>query len=386
VGYLARHERVLEALVGRMGGAALKADDALRGLESVLGSSAGNLGMIDLDWSTLGRFLPAAHAPKFSNLARTVARDRDRGHGESAQELRRALGRTRRGCIDQALTEIVRAEVAEILRIVPERIEAGASLLDMGMDSLMAVELATSIEARLDIQLSALALRRRPDHRERRGAHHPALAPRRGAGRSDRRRRRARGAGDRDGRTTWRSQRGKCRQIQRRDRRRRDSAVADRREAHVSGPRKALQGLTAPLKERLIQEALQRRLRKAELERSAPASPPGIFGARSAHTDSIPESWCRFDMHPEYQQLRILSEGADKLGISNPFFRVHEGIAGATTMIGGETFTNFSSYNYLGLAGHPDVSAAAKAAIDRYGTSAIGEPFSLGGAPHPPRT
>jgi acyl carrier protein len=57
-----------------------------------------------------------------------------------------------------ALSEIVREEAAEILRIVPERIEPGISLLDMGMDSLMAVELAASIEARLDIQLSALAL------------------------------------------------------------------------------------------------------------------------------------------------------------------------------------------------------------------------------------
>jgi 8-amino-7-oxononanoate synthase len=39
-------------------------------------------------------------------------------------------------------------------------------------------------------------------------------------------------------------------------------------------------------------------------------------------------------------------------------------------VIGGESFTNFSSYNYLGLAGHPEVDAAAKEAIDRYGTSA----------------
>src|SRR5205085_12585747 len=30
---------------------------------------------------------------------------------------------------------------------------------------------------------------------------------------------------------------------------------------------------------------------------------------------------------------------------------------------------NFASYNYLGLNGHPEVNAAAKAAIDRYGTS-----------------
>ena len=137
----------------------------------------------------------------------------------------------------------------------------------------------------------------------------------------------------------------------------------------MSGPRKALQGLTAPLKERLIQEALQRRMRKTELERSAPLRTPATLD-RSEHSDSIPDSWCRFDLHPDYQQLRILNEGAEKLGISNPYFRVHEGCAGATTVIGAETFTNFSSYNYLGLAGHPEVNAAAKAAIDRYGTSA----------------
>jgi 8-amino-7-oxononanoate synthase len=138
----------------------------------------------------------------------------------------------------------------------------------------------------------------------------------------------------------------------------------------VSGPRKALQGLTAPLKERLIQEALQRRLRKSDFERNAPAPAQQTSGAGSERTDSIPDSWCRFDLHPDYQQLRILNEGAEKLGVANPYFRMHDGLAGATTLIGGETFTNFSSYNYLGLAGHPEVNAAAKAAIDRYGTSA----------------
>ena len=137
----------------------------------------------------------------------------------------------------------------------------------------------------------------------------------------------------------------------------------------MSGPRKVLHGLTAPLKERLIQDALQRRLRKSAQEHAAPAS---VRSGQSAalRADSIPESWCRFDLHPDYQQLRILHEGAEKLGVRNPFFRMHDGLAGATTVIDGETFANFSSYNYLGLCGHPDVSAAAKAAIDRYGTSA----------------
>jgi 8-amino-7-oxononanoate synthase len=136
----------------------------------------------------------------------------------------------------------------------------------------------------------------------------------------------------------------------------------------VSGTRKPLQGLTTALKERLIQESLQRRLRKTEREREQPTqavSPAGRTGS-----DSVPDSWYRFDLHPGYQQLRILSEGAARLGIGNPYFRSHEGIAGATTVIEGKTFINYSSYNYLGLAGHPDVNDAAKEAIDRYGTSA----------------
>ena len=137
----------------------------------------------------------------------------------------------------------------------------------------------------------------------------------------------------------------------------------------MSGPRKVLHGLTAPLKERLIQDALQRRLRKVQQEHAAAAAPRVSSGA-PLRADSIPDSWCRFDLHPDYQQLRILNEGAEKLGVVNPFFRVHDGLAGATTVIGGETFTNFSSYNYLGLGGHAEVNAAAKAAIDRYGTTA----------------
>ena len=71
----------------------------------------------------------------------------------------------------------------------------------------------------------------------------------------------------------------------------------------------------------------------------------------------------------EYEQLRLVRAAGDMLGISNPYFRVHDGIAGPETSIGGQSFINFSSYNYLGLNGHPEVSAAAKAAIDRYGTS-----------------
>src|SRR5215813_7319401 len=70
-----------------------------------------------------------------------------------------------------------------------------------------------------------------------------------------------------------------------------------------------------------------------------------------------------------FQDIRMIREAAEFLGISDPFFRVHEGIAGAETMIGNRVYVNFASYNYLGLNGHPNIVGSAKAAIDRYGTS-----------------
>jgi 8-amino-7-oxononanoate synthase len=67
------------------------------------------------------------------------------------------------------------------------------------------------------------------------------------------------------------------------------------------------------------------------------------------------------------QQL-IRNAGA-LLGIEDTFFRTHDGLAGATTRVGGRVVANYASYDYLGLNGHPRITAAAKAAIDRYGTT-----------------
>lgn len=156
VGYLARHERVRDALVGRIGGRALQADEALRVLGKVLAAKTSPVGYLELDWNVLRGFLPAARAPKFSELARLA--NRDSVAGESGTDLRRWLRELPDGEVVPALTDHLRRQVAQILRIAPERIEAGASLLDLGMDSLMAVELAASIEDRLGLHLSAFSL------------------------------------------------------------------------------------------------------------------------------------------------------------------------------------------------------------------------------------
>ena len=123
----------------------------------------------------------------------------------------------------------------------------------------------------------------------------------------------------------------------------------------------ASKSLTGQIKDKLIQQALERKLKKTE-SGTGDASPLKINA-------DIPETWYRFDQYPGYKQLQIIYQGGAQFGIASPFFRIHDGIAGATTQINGREFINYASYNYLGLSGDARVAAAAKAAIDQYGTS-----------------
>jgi 8-amino-7-oxononanoate synthase len=129
-------------------------------------------------------------------------------------------------------------------------------------------------------------------------------------------------------------------------------------------PSKGVKSLSAQIKDKLIQKTLERRLQQTLL---APQVPSQRLFSGSAHT--VPEAFYRFDKHPGYQQIRIINDGANRLGLTSPFFKQHEGVAGATTVIDGRELINYGSYNYLGFSGDPDVSNAAKAAIDQYGTT-----------------
>ncbi|WP_338661186.1 aminotransferase class I/II-fold pyridoxal phosphate-dependent enzyme [Pararoseomonas sp. SCSIO 73927] len=73
---------------------------------------------------------------------------------------------------------------------------------------------------------------------------------------------------------------------------------------------------------------------------------------------------------PGLRDFELLKTAMEALDLPNPFFRPHQGVAGATTTIGNEEYLNFSSYNYLGLNDDPRVKAAAHAAIERHGVSA----------------
>jgi 8-amino-7-oxononanoate synthase len=72
---------------------------------------------------------------------------------------------------------------------------------------------------------------------------------------------------------------------------------------------------------------------------------------------------------PEVVEFQRRGGILDRLQVTNPYFLVHDGVIGSRTKVGGRQLVSFSSYNYLGLSGHPMVAFAVKEAVERYGTS-----------------
>ena len=74
----------------------------------------------------------------------------------------------------------------------------------------------------------------------------------------------------------------------------------------------------------------------------------------------------------QFPEVRALEQNFAMIreaGLENPYFSLHEGLTNDRTVIGGREMVSWATYNYLGMSGEPEVTAAAKAAIDRFGTS-----------------
>ncbi len=77
----------------------------------------------------------------------------------------------------------------------------------------------------------------------------------------------------------------------------------------------------------------------------------------------------QFAKSPEYLRLQENIQLTAASGMPNPFFTVHEGITNDRTVIDGQEYVNFCSYNYIGMSGDPYVVEKTREAVARYGTS-----------------
>ncbi len=110
------------------------------------------------------------------------------------------------------------------------------------------------------------------------------------------------------------------------------------------------------------------------MQRAAKSISRGFERTKAAPSpaDETDVSWPSAPRFADLKVYKFIKKHRDigkVFGVENPFYREHSGRQGATTSMGGKTFINFASYDYLGLNQDPSVGEAAKTAIELMGTS-----------------
>lgn len=157
-GYLTRNTTMHDSLGQRLGKPPMSAKQALDQLGRMLAEST-LLTVANFDWNTLSRLLPSATCSRFTMLNRSL-KNADLSEDES--DFRALIvGKTPEE-LAVIVQRLVVQEVSQILAIGTDRINPSCSLYDMGLDSLMSVELALGLEQRLGIQLPVMMLNESP--------------------------------------------------------------------------------------------------------------------------------------------------------------------------------------------------------------------------------
>ena len=152
-GYLARAPEVSEALARRLGTAHLKAQEALDVLPAMLASGCAVVHMADLGGARRSQ-LPLLASPLYEFLATGGAVAEEGGGGD----LRAMIADRTPDDARRVVAEALAAEVAAILQLPPSGVGVSRPLAEFGMDSLMAVELRTAVEARFGVNLPLFSL------------------------------------------------------------------------------------------------------------------------------------------------------------------------------------------------------------------------------------
>ncbi|MEO9590234.1 SDR family NAD(P)-dependent oxidoreductase [Rhodopirellula bahusiensis] len=153
VGYLAEREELSERL-RRQGVLDFSSSEATECLARALHRGATQCSVLRMDWSRWrGLGLTKDVSPRFAHLIRGGNDAEQTINGES---LRQIPASDRERC----LTEVVSVKLASLLGGNVAELDADRPLLEMGLDSLMAVELRNWIEGQLQLKLQIGALMR----------------------------------------------------------------------------------------------------------------------------------------------------------------------------------------------------------------------------------
>jgi NADP-dependent 3-hydroxy acid dehydrogenase YdfG/acyl carrier protein len=155
VGFLARNDDTLEALQARIGASPITSDDAMTALERALVDDVAGEAVFRLDWNAISRVMPTAHAPRYSELPKQAGHD---PRNASTSQLRGQIAELPPAASVRLVEETLQAQMARILHLPAEKIDVNCSVLELGLDSLMGMELGMAIEECFEVKLSVMTL------------------------------------------------------------------------------------------------------------------------------------------------------------------------------------------------------------------------------------
>ncbi|MEA2840326.1 MAG: phthiocerol/phenolphthiocerol synthesis type-I polyketide synthase [Methylobacteriaceae bacterium] len=160
VGILTRMDNVKDSLSNRVGVTPIKSRAALDKMGEILAGPASALedGVVfiaPMNWGKARDFLPSLRSPTFADLAR--GQDAAEASERATIDVRAIIAAEGRDAARRQVCDIIVEELARILRLPQEDVPRAKPLAEVGLDSLMGVELAISIEERFTLQGSLTA-------------------------------------------------------------------------------------------------------------------------------------------------------------------------------------------------------------------------------------
>jgi len=156
-GYVARNERVAEFLA-RQGTTELSPGEVVSLLETSLAAGNAQVVAIRVDWAKWRQFFRSgADNPLLERILTAV--EGQEGGGVTSDwrhKIESATPEDREGVIAQAVRDVV----GSVLRVKPDSLREDQPLTDLGLDSLMGVEIENSLEAAIGVALPPTSLMR----------------------------------------------------------------------------------------------------------------------------------------------------------------------------------------------------------------------------------
>jgi len=156
-GYVARNERVAEFLA-RQGTTEISPGEVTSILESSLSANDTQVIAIRVDWSKWRQFFRSMQENPLLERIMTSVEGQESGGATSDWKLKieSAAPEEREGVIAQAVRDVV----GSVLRVKPDSLRDDQPLTDLGLDSLMGVEIENSLEAAIGVALPPTSLMR----------------------------------------------------------------------------------------------------------------------------------------------------------------------------------------------------------------------------------